>query len=199
MVCLHKTLGKNVQYRTRNRYPTFITRYKWALNACYSPPRGAAVLAVAAAAGVILEGVGVVVVPFKTGAAVMLVAAVPTSMELWLTCSCPELLLLWACDWRGYSEGMDWLALGLLESAWGGGRGSGAGAEVDKWGDSVAGAIWAWEVSDGVWRTQSGSRYMVRSIRRPKSGRGTRHSFWCLYMARKLSPTLFQLQWQKMW
>lgn len=36
---------------------------------------------------------------------------------------------------------MDWLTLGLLESAEGGGRGSGAGAEVEDWGDSVAGAI----------------------------------------------------------
>lgn len=43
---------------------------------------------------------------------------------------------------------MDWLALGLLESAVGGGRASGAGAEVEDWGDSVAEAICAWEGSE---------------------------------------------------
>lgn len=68
------------------------------LSMCYSPPGGAAVLAEAAAIiiGVAAGVVAVVkVVPFNTpGAAVALAATVPTSMEHWFACSCPELLLL---------------------------------------------------------------------------------------------------------
>lgn len=85
------------------------------------------------------------------------------------------------------------------------GCGGAAGSEKTTGGSEELGLL----LSTVVWPTLTGllgggrfcrkfgSRYSDRSILRPRLGRGGSQVVWCLYMARRLSPTCFHLRYKE--
>ena len=75
--------------------------------------------------------------------------------------------------------------------------GSGAGRGGREEQGLLLGTVWLTLTGLAGWARpwrHLGSWYSDRSILRPILGRGASHVVWCLYMARKLSPTFFQLK-----